>query len=94
MKHYGQSDFDWKKNKLYLTGKKTGYSVIEEKGHPGMFRIRWPDGILSEDFYNLTRAKDHASTIAAEDMRKTIGAEGLGQPTDALESKIGMDVAK
>lgn len=29
----------------------------------GMFRVRYPDGVLSEDYYNLTRAKDFAAKM-------------------------------
>lgn len=94
MKHYGQSDYEWKNNKLYLNDKKTGYSIVPDGGLGKMFKVRWPDGVLSEDYYNLTRAKDHASRLAAEDTRKEHGAEGIGQPADAFKSEIGIQVAK
>jgi hypothetical protein len=34
-----------------------GYSVLPDKTYPGMYRIRKPDGTLS-DMLNVTRAKD------------------------------------
>jgi hypothetical protein len=32
--------------------------VEECLAHPGMFRLAWPDGSLSRDCYNKTRAQD------------------------------------
>lgn len=32
--------------------------IIEDQDHTGMFRLLWEDGVLSEDFYNATRAND------------------------------------
>lgn len=31
--------------------------------HKDMYRVIYPDGALSDDFYNLTHAKDHVKTI-------------------------------
>ena len=30
--------------------------LIEDEQHKGLYRIKWPNGKLSEDVYNLTRA--------------------------------------
>lgn len=30
--------------------------IIEHKTHKGMFYVQWPDGCLSADFYNKSRA--------------------------------------
>lgn len=38
-------------------------NIVEDMKHEGMYRIQWPDGVLSEDFYNLARAKDHAAKV-------------------------------
>lgn len=32
--------------------------IVEDKTCPEMFRLEWSDGVLSEDFYNQTRAHD------------------------------------
>jgi hypothetical protein len=32
--------------------------VVKDKKVKDMFRLKWPDGVLSEDFYNLARAND------------------------------------
>jgi hypothetical protein len=37
--------------------------VVPDERHPGMWRVRSPDGRLS-DMVNLTRAKDAAATMA------------------------------
>ena len=58
-------DFKWKNKKLYLRDKYTGVSVIKVKdqdNYPEMYQIKWEEPLygFSEDFYNLSRAKDNA----------------------------------
>lgn len=33
-------------------------------------RVRWPDGELSADYYNLTWAKEHARVLQENDRRE------------------------
>lgn len=33
-------------------------SIVQDTKYPSMYRVKWADGILSEDFYNKTRAHD------------------------------------
>ncbi len=40
--------------------------IVKDLVHPTMYRIKWSDGVLSADFYNKTRAKEHLSKIQAE----------------------------
>jgi len=40
-------------------------NIIQDKQCTKMYWIEWPDGELSHDFYNITRAKEHAAVIAA-----------------------------
>lgn len=50
---------------LHLGNKQTPLAhVIPDDKHPGMWRIRWPDGEVS-DMVNLARAKDAALTLCA-----------------------------
>jgi hypothetical protein len=51
---------------LHLGNKQTPLAhVIPDDKHPGMWRIRWPDGELS-DMVNLARAKDAAVVLASQ----------------------------
>ena len=59
--------------RLYLGSKRTGYAIVRDDRWPQMWRIRSPDGELS-DMVNLTRAKDAA--LAA-----------VGQPRGGIEWK-------
>ena len=63
MRVYGSNEFSWKDNRLYLGKKYTGFSVMsDEPEHLGgieMFFVVYPDGVLSKDYYNLSRAKQH-----------------------------------
>ena len=47
----------------YGSAKHPVAEVVPDKAYPGMWRIRHPDGSLS-DMANLTRAKDAAMAIA------------------------------
>lgn len=60
--HYASSDFTWKKDKLYFND--LMIEVVPHESFPNMFRLRWPDGILSKDFYNYTRARDNALKVS------------------------------
>ena len=33
-------------------------AVIQDTKYPTMYRLKWKDGVLSADFYNLSRAND------------------------------------
>jgi hypothetical protein len=33
-------------------------AIVPDAKHAGMFRLKWPDGVLSNDMYNQTRASD------------------------------------
>lgn len=57
-------DFNFKKEKLYVQGVDTGISVVPDLVHENMFRVKWPDGVLSKDFYNFTMARENARTVA------------------------------
>lgn len=53
-KHYGLSDIHWIEEKLYFRRKDVKLKIIPSEG---FFRIEWPDGVQSSDFYNFTRAR-------------------------------------
>lgn len=69
MRVYGSNDLIWKDKDLLL--KKPLISILENPTHKGMFWVLWPDGVKSADCYNLTRAKDHAMTIALQTLNNT-----------------------
>lgn len=66
MKKYGRTDLRWEGLEVCLGKKPLGFKVIAV----GMsYRVQWPDGVFSEDSYNLTRAKEHCITEAAKSLR-------------------------
>ena len=51
-----------------------GYAVLPDPDWPAMYRVRRPDGSLT-DMVNLTRAKDAAATLAEDaNVRPASGA--------------------
>ena len=59
----------WKGPRLYFGMQSTGYSVLQDTVYPNMWRVRRPNGALS-DFVNLTRAKDAALAMLDRDLRR------------------------
>ena len=57
----------WKDNKQYYKGKYTGISVI-----PTLFKIKYEDGVISEDVYNITRAHDNANRYLVSERNKDL----------------------
>lgn len=65
-----KKDITFKEDKLYHGDKDTGYSVVPGGPEYKMWKVSWPDGVLSQDYYNLTRAKDHAASLYLETQNK------------------------
>lgn len=61
-----RNNWTWKNRKLFLSGEFTGFGISEfEILGERMYKIKYPDAVLSEDYYNQTRAKDHAMGLAS-----------------------------
>ena len=43
-------------------------NIIQDKQCSWMYWLEWPDGSLSDDFYNKTRAKWYARVLQGEDV--------------------------
>lgn len=43
--------------------KKLTYNLIPHKEHPGMFWIKFSDGVISDDFYNKARANYYGKVL-------------------------------
>jgi hypothetical protein len=64
--------------------------VVRDAVYPGMWRVRWPDGRLS-DMANLTRSKDAARRFAESEERRERGRRSrpaLLSPQTLRESLI------
>jgi hypothetical protein len=48
--------------------------VVPDAAHPGMWRVQWPDGRLS-DMTNLTRAKDAVACFMETEERRQRGRQ-------------------
>jgi hypothetical protein len=66
-----RSNASWKGDKLYLGTRQSGYSVMPDKQYPTMWRVRRPDGTLS-DMVNRARAKDAALSMLDRDLRQPV----------------------
>lgn len=67
MKAHGYQ-MHWKDQRLYLGNRLSGYSVVPDEQHPTLWRVRRPDGSLS-DMVNLSRAKDAAVAMLGRTLK-------------------------
>lgn len=71
--------FNWRKYELYYGNQNTKFSV--RPSEEDLWVVKWPDGIESADWYNLTRAKENAYRMArAYYETKEMGPEGPEKP--------------
>lgn len=78
--------FNWKGNKLYLGDKNTKYEIRPcevENAPTAFYKIKFPDGVVSEDFYNLTWAKTNCIRGAA--LEYNTGDLALESPVGAFK---------
>ena len=66
----GRDRLKWNKNDLYYQDKKM-ISIFHGDVNSDLWWLRWPDGIVSADFYNKTRAKEHAIKIVLQELNNT-----------------------
>ena len=65
----------WKGDKLYYLGRRSDYSIVQDEKYPQMmWRVRRPDGSLS-DMVNRDRAKDAAMVMLDRDLKMVPNGE-------------------
>lgn len=84
MKNYGLSDIHWVDEKLYFRGKDVGLRIVPFMLSDVLFRIQWPDGSESVDFYNFTRARLAAKTYILDEFLNR-GGEAAGGVAGAFK---------
>lgn len=62
----------WKDDRLLVSNKLSGFSIVPDTKYPSMWRVRNPDGSLS-DMVNRTRAKDAAQSMC----ERAMGADSV-----------------
>jgi hypothetical protein len=65
----GWRDFHWKDDDLMVGNSRVGVKIIPDSQWPGMFRVEYPEDIIS-DMANLTRIRDAAIHLAASYLNK------------------------
>lgn len=84
MRHPSSDRLLWEDNKLYYEGE-FKVEVVPDTKHPNMFRLKWPDGVLSRDFYNITWARQHAREIAMDLSEQDMEERYQGGSVDAFK---------
>ena len=62
--------------------------VVPDAAHPGMWRVRWPDGRLS-DMTNLTRAKDADTCFIETEERRQRGRHSPSEGRLCVKTGLG-----
>jgi len=76
----------YRNNRLFHNSENTGYSVVLDEKYPWMFRIRFPDGELS-DMANFTRTRYKLKGFLSNEIG--CGLEGPTELTGAFKYKSG-----
>ena len=83
MRHDMRGNLTWRGDTLYF-GRKRMASVVPDSTWPGMWRVKYRDGHLS-DMVNLSRARDAAMTVVAQSL--DIREMPLGASTTATGTR-------
>lgn len=78
-----KQNFNFKYKRLFRGKEKTGFEVIPDKTEKYMYRVKWPDGKESEDYYNLSWAKQHCVNQAIVASQK-VGESPLEARTEEI----------
>lgn len=76
MRIYGKDDLRWKEDSLYLKDELKCY-LVQDKKHPKMYWTKWPDGSMSSDYINYTRAKEWSIRMTLRELNNTTEEEIL-----------------
>jgi hypothetical protein len=74
-REYRQKDLRWDDQRLRLNSGRVLATVEPDSKWPGMYRVRLPDGHLT-DIVNPTRAKDAAVHLALANLNRHAGQAG------------------
>jgi hypothetical protein len=58
----------WDGDRLKISNRLSGFSIVPDEKYPQMWRVKYPDGRLS-DMVNRTRAKDAAMAMLDRELR-------------------------
>lgn len=75
----GFDELHWKNPVSLYHGDRKVLSLTPNKEYLGMWRVKWPDGVLSDNFYNHTRAKENAMKWYVADFNRRDSASGTGE---------------
>lgn len=67
----GRNQLKWKNDDLFYQNRKM-ISIFLGNSDSDLWWVKWPDGIISADFYNKTRAKEHAIKIILKELNNAI----------------------
>lgn len=91
MRIYARTALQWKKDELFLKDELQCW-LIQDKRHPKMFWIKWPDGAMSSDYANYTRQKEWAMKMTLRELNNGIDYEvkdteetGVAEALDAIK---------
>lgn len=67
----GRNRLKWEGNDLFFQSEKV-MSIFLGDRESDLWWLRWPDGTVSVDYYNKTRAKEHATRMALKELNNGV----------------------
>jgi len=70
----GRNRLKWKGNDLFFQNIRI-IAIYEKDDDPELFYVEWNDGVRSADYYNKSRAKEHAMAEGLKILNNTTEEE-------------------
>lgn len=67
----GRNRLKWKDNDLFYQDQRV-MAVYQKDDDSRLWQVGWNDGTLSVDYYNKTRAKEHAIVMALKELNNGV----------------------
>ena len=83
MRIYSRKALHWEGYDLMLEDRKMS-GIYQKDDDPRFYQVEYSDGVLSADYYNKQRAKEHAVRIALEELNLTDEETGVAGPQSDL----------
>jgi hypothetical protein len=87
-----RKNMEWHGDRLKVGNRLSGYSVVPDQKYPQMWRVKCPDGRLS-DMVNRTRAKDAAMAMFDRDLRQGSERSECPPPPSCSEPRASLSLA-
>lgn len=87
MRIHGRKELHWEGNDLFLKDRRM-VGIYQKDNDPRMWNLGWNDDTFSKDYYNKTRAKEHAYREALKELNNGMSEEDLDSQETPLPASL------